>query len=345
LLCRKILAKRLCCAFVDDDWLADQQVYVASQFKNEYRAQYTAAILASSLMGFYARTKYHEDTDLFPHLRVAQFRELPIREMTFNMAESVRQQRVEQNKNVITNTIESDSTEDPTEVAFKITNDEHLEVVHDLLVYLVEVLTETKRKRSNHNLDLLDYLSAYEEGPNLPDIGLFQPTKSNILDAKTGEYDKLQIERIQIEQNGSQVTIYATARYKPEDEDEFETDTYGYTETDFKEAFTLTNLSDKEAALVEAFVPVAVDKAGGFANFRDNATKTNSLIDRLKAMTLPDIDDVKDDLERYIEVKERADELDEKIEKTDQLIDEIVYNLYDLTDEEIEIVESTVADD
>jgi type II restriction/modification system DNA methylase subunit YeeA len=39
---------------------------------------------------------------------------------------------------------------------------------------------------------------------------------------------------------------------------------------------------------------------------------------------------------------ERAAELDEKIERTDDLIDEIVYELYGLTDEEIEIVEETV---
>lgn len=39
---------------------------------------------------------------------------------------------------------------------------------------------------------------------------------------------------------------------------------------------------------------------------------------------------------------ERAAELEEKIERTDQLIDEIVYELYGLTDEEIEIVEEAV---
>jgi len=39
---------------------------------------------------------------------------------------------------------------------------------------------------------------------------------------------------------------------------------------------------------------------------------------------------------------ERAEALDEKIERTDALIDEIVYELYGLTDEEIEIVEEAV---
>jgi len=95
---------------------------------------------------------------------------------------------------------------------------------------------------------------------------------------------------------------------------------------------------------IEHFVPVAVDEAGGFANFRKNATKTNSLMDRLRALTLPRVADVEDGLQSYIETKERAEELEAKIERTDELIDEIVYELYGLTDEEIEIVEEAVGD-
>nr|WP_199243368.1 TaqI-like C-terminal specificity domain-containing protein [Halopenitus persicus] len=207
----------------------------------------------------------------------------------------------------------------------------------------VEKLIQYRSNRDSLNLSLLDYLGNYIEGPNLPDIGFFQPNTKNILDSTTEDYEKLQVERVRVERDGRAVTIEATARYKPEEEDRFETDSYGYTETDYFKAFTLTDLSNEEAALVEAFVPVAVDNEIG--GFRDNATKTNSLIDRLKAITLPDPNDVADDLNRFIETKDRADELDEKIAKTDQLIDEIVYDLYDLTDEEIAIVEDAVQDD
>jgi len=58
-------------------------------------------------------------------------------------------------------------------------------------------------------------------------------------------------------------------------------------------------LTDQERALIEAFVPYAVEEAGGFADFRENATKNISLIDRLEALTLPALDDVADGLERY----------------------------------------------
>lgn len=67
-------------------------------------------------------------------------------------------------------------------------------------------------------------------------------------------------------------------------------------------------------------------------------------MDRLEKLTLPDLGDVVSGLERYLETKARAEELDEKIEKTDELIDQIVYELYGLTEEEIEIVEEAVSD-
>jgi len=45
-------------------------------------------------------------------------------------------------------------------------------------------------------------------------------------------------------------------------------------------------------------------------------------------------------LARYIEAVERAKELDEKIQRTDDLIDEAVYDLFDLTEDEREVVEN-----
>lgn len=86
------------------------------------------------------------------------------------------------------------------------------------------------------------------------------------------------------------------------------------------------------------------DEAGGFADFRETATKTNSLVDRLRGLTLPVVAEVEDGLANYRETVERAEELEAEIERTDDLIDEIVYELYGLTDEEIAIVEESVGD-
>jgi hypothetical protein len=96
--------------------------------------------------------------------------------------------------------------------------------------------------------------------------------------------------------------------------------------------------------LIETFAPAPVDETGGFAGFRETATKTNSLVDRLRQLTPPAVEDVRDGLASYMETVERAEELEAKIERTDELIDDIVYELYGLTDEEIEIVEEAVGE-
>ncbi|MES3161074.1 MAG: N-6 DNA methylase [Halorubrum sp.] len=200
-------------------------------------------------------------------------------------------------------------------------------------------------KRDLLETDLRVHLGEYRSTDKLTNIGLIQPQKSSKLDYTKEDYKNLRVGTARVDRESpNTVLIEATARYKPDDEDAYETDRWGYTETEYLPAFRITDLMEREADLIEHFVPVAVDEAGGFANFRETATKTNSLIDRLKAIELPDVDDVADDLENYLETKERAEELDAKIEQTDQLIDEIVYELYGLTDEEIEIIEEAVSE-
>ncbi|MFC4247333.1 hypothetical protein ACFOZ7_10030 [Natribaculum luteum] len=63
-------------------------------------------------------------------------------------------------------------------------------------------------------------------------------------------------------------------------------------------------------------------------------------MDRLRNLTPPAVEDVRDGLETMA----RADELEEEIEATDALIDEIISELDCLIDEEIEIVEEAVGE-
>jgi len=210
-------------------------------------------------------------------------------------------------------------------------------------------ISKSKNSRRKLNTYLIDHLGTYETNSTLGEISLIQPPKQtdeSIMAATSADRENLRVGSARVNRESpNTVMIKATARYKPEDKDAYETDQWGYTETKYLPVFKIIDLTEQEADIIEHFVPVAVNEASGFANFRETATKTNSLIDRLKAIELPDIGDVADDLENYLQTKKRAEELDEKIEKTDQLIDEIVYDLYELTDEEIEIVESAVADD
>lgn len=224
--------------------------------------------------------------------------------------------------------------------------------IHDL----VDEMLNLKSEYSNLNLSVLDYLGISTDDGISDSIGgetlgdLYMPP-AGLADSplsKTAEdYEGLRVEDVHFESDGARLVMHAEVSYKPDEDDPRETDNWGrLAEDEFEsyEAMVFTGLSDAEETLVREFVPVAVDEAGGFADFRQSAKQTISLVDRLEDLTLPDVDATRDGLERYMEVKNRADELDEKIEKTDTLIDEIVYDLYGLTDEEIEIVEEAVAD-
>nr|WP_241964449.1 TaqI-like C-terminal specificity domain-containing protein [Halorubrum sp. 48-1-W] len=314
-----------CCVKVtelDDDKMRNTDIPTGTEYRaiSEIPNECILAQWNSSLVSYYYKKLIESGLHVYP----SDIRQIPVYLPSESSIESIQKSEL------------------PKQSTIKITDASEKELLGWLSGYTKQRIEYT-HNRVKLNLNLPDYLGNYEDGPDLPDVGLFQPSESNVLDATTEEYEKLRVGDVRAERDGTSVTIFATARYKPEDEDAHETDTYGYTETEFVEAFTLVDCSEREAALVAAFVPVAVDDE--IAGFRENATKTNSLVDRLKAITLPNPDDVADDLERYIETKERADELDAKIEETDRLIDEIVYDLYDLTGEEIEIVKSAVADD
>jgi len=196
---------------------------------------------------------------------------------------------------------------------------------------------DLRNKRNKLNTSLLDHLGNYADGQSLADIGLTQPpagAADSILQATTETYPNLRVGAASVvRESASTVEVRLTARYKPSevqpegaprtetgdaregealaDEvsgpvDDREPDQWGYVETDPEVALRITDLSEAEADLIEAFVPVAIEEAGGFADFRETATKTNSLVDRLRKLTLPAVADVESGLESYTETKESA---------------------------------------
>ncbi|MBX0305282.1 Eco57I restriction-modification methylase domain-containing protein [Haloarcula salinisoli] len=302
--------------------------YEATEDANEYDIRYLNAIANSALVGYYfsnflaTGSLQGSYTDVYPE----DIRQLPVKEISSDTLNSPQAE------------YDSNSEQVPTDEKGQ----------YHSLIYLAETIKSRKQSLGELNLSLRDHLGTYSDGPTLADVGLTQPPEGSadsILQETTEQKPNLRIGEVTvIRESGTTVEIRLTARYKPDDEDAYETDQWGYTETDPLPALRITDLTETEADLIEAFVPVAVDEAGGFAGFRETATKTNSLVDRLRKLTLPAVDEVRDGLESYVGTKERAEELEEKIARTDDLIDDIVYELYGLTDEEIEIVEEAIGE-
>jgi hypothetical protein len=79
---RKILGESLVVTYVNDDSVADQQVYISKPKNNEITAGYLTALLGSKLIGFYIRNFYDEKNDLFPQIKVSQLKDIPIQQVS-----------------------------------------------------------------------------------------------------------------------------------------------------------------------------------------------------------------------------------------------------------------------
>jgi len=312
----------------------------------EYSPFYLLTVLNSALMSWiFPRTSNKVVSDTFPRISVADIERLPIPDVDNSSDEltATAQKIVE------------DYFENSKQSILSGLNDKS--EIGAILSQLGEANTESVKRLNELNTSLKDYLGAYSEDQSLADIGLTQPRSGavdSILQETSETYPNLRVGTASVvRESSSTVEVQLTARYKPEElaedvsgpVDDREADQWGYVKTDPETALRITDLTETEANLIEAFVPVAINEAGGFAGFRETATKTNSLVDRLHKLTLPAVSDVETGLKSYMQTKERAEELGAKIEQTDELIDEIVYELYGLTDEEIEIVEEAVKDD
>ena len=215
------------------------------------------------------------------------------------------------------------------------------------IVDSVDKQLDLTAERSRINLQIADYLGNYETGTSLGEMPECQPAEgvsTTKIVSTTDDFPNLKIGTVNVSTKRESVVLSATARYKTDDES-VETDQWGYAETKPIPVLEFIGLSDQHRVLVETFVPYAAGEGSGFANFRENATMSESLMDRLQAMRLPRLDDVDDGLQQYIERRAQARELDSRIKETERTIEERVCSLYSLTDEERELVRQEFEDD
>ncbi|MCS3697192.1 BREX-1 system adenine-specific DNA-methyltransferase PglX [Salinibacter ruber] len=228
------------------------------------------------------------------------------------------------------------------------------DVVHDLLVHLAREITDLKAERATYLLDVTDYVPSPTDngGVTLRDVGRYQPApgvQDTLLADTTEERENLRVGRLEAERDGDIVHVRATARFKPQGDrdswpdavpDEAERDQWDYVETDPIPICTLHDCTEIEAGLIGHWLDALNAADSGFSSYRDNATKTNSLLDRIYDARFPDPSEnsVQDALRPFLQNAQEAAKLDRQIAFTDRLIDRIVYRLYGLSDEEIAVV-------
>lgn len=344
LILRELISRqfRLQLVLTDEDFVTNKSYQSILVNDGRYNAGYLLGILNSTTVSHYhIKRSAVALRDDFPKIVLSETRSLPIHPINFDSdgleIESVDPSTVDIEDGVVTINDARDSSE------FAISDNT---ATHDLIALLARKSSEWFQEYNQYNLNIDDHLGNYQTGKNLSEIGYTQPPEGaadSILQETALEKPNLRIGTGTIErESNTTIEIRLTARYKPDVEENHETDRWGYVETDPLPALRLTDLSAEQADLIEAFAPVAIERGDGFANFRKTATKTNSLIDRLLVLTLPEIDDVRERLQNYNRIKTEAEALEKKIVQAEKVIDKIVYNLYDISSNEIELVEETV---
>lgn len=194
-------------------------------------------------------------------------------------------------------------------------------------------------KQTDFNLNLKDYLVNYSDGKKLQEI--YSPVENiseSVLSDTKEDRENLKIGRAELREEAGKLVLYATAKYKPEDEEEFdekEKDQWGYIETEFKPAMNFIVEGDMKD-LIGEFLPLAIENEE--AGFKKKATQSSSIVERLEEVQLPDLDDIRSGLNKFLDNKEKASKVQNKISSTEHEIHAIVFDLYDLTEEEVETV-------
>jgi len=330
--------KGIVAAHTDRELFFPKSVISLVSTDETYDTAYLSGLLNSDALSFYFLVSGEKSSqDLFPRLSITSLKQLPI----------VSGQRAVPME-VVDGVLDDCTVDDEFRAALA----EHAAdetTTAGLIAHLADRISVIKQEAGEINTALFDYLGTYEEGATVGEHHSYQPApgvSGTILSKTREEQPKLKLDAVDVERTASKLVVSAVARYRPDDEEAHETDRWGYTRTEPVPIAEFVGLDEFEGDLVAEFVEHVVNDADdGTAEFRPAVTKTNSLVDRFKSIELPDVDDVRDDFERYLEQSRRVEQLESRLQCTERLVNELVYESYEITDEERQVIENAISDD
>ena len=77
---RQVLGETLFCTIIDEEMIIDQSVFIAKlkPSQTDYEIEYILGVLASPTAAYYFKHAANEFDDLFPKIKIGEFKELPI---------------------------------------------------------------------------------------------------------------------------------------------------------------------------------------------------------------------------------------------------------------------------
>lgn len=198
-----------------------------------------------------------------------------------------------------------------------------------------------KTKVDRYNTDLLSFVNKDPEGREIGVIG--QPVEdiNELLRMKKGELEKLQVDKGRVVEQGDKLVLEVKLRFKPDNPDEYEIEgRHGYTSTEFMPALEFFDLDELEELLIRDYVPKAIDDE--FAGFKSNPTTKKDILGRLQVLKIPEVENNETSLKSYLANKNEVSEMEEEIREKKAELNDLVYKLYDIEQEERKLIEGEV---
>lgn len=316
--------------------------------------QYLLANLNSSLHSYlYINQSSVALKDDFRQTTLTDLRKLPYRSLNVD-ADADHDPDLPSNiEEKIDAAVTGTSTSAPDEIIEDITESlgDNDGFVHDIIVFLVELIIDKKALHREINTNMMTYfgedlqkenLETPEEYSRLSDLPEYQPPteKADLLTETTGDkYETIEITEGTVKEAGMKLELLVNIRTREDSDDE-------YNHHDDITVATFLNPDSDLTKLLRAFLPEAIARGGGYADFRNYATGSRSTLeDRVQDICLPDPSDVADDVDRFLDREKEAERLSTEISRCDDLIDQIVYQLYDLSDNQITQIEDRLKSD
>jgi len=205
------------------------------------------------------------------------------------------------------------------------------------IISLVDAIIQKKKEYHAISQNIEDYIKFKDVGFIKLDEYIKKVTDGfDVLSSIKVKNDNFDILRVKTE--GDKIILEYGIRKKVEEyeevEEEEQTEVRGRYITEWYEA-GIGSIKDREA--IEFLTKVLE----GIKNF--SKSKQKSIWQKIAEVKIPEFNEyVKNGFLKYKSAIERVKELDEEITKIDRAIDRFVYDLYGLTEEEIQVVEKSV---
>jgi len=319
--------RRIVATYDDEQYIGfNSTINFVTHSDTDVSIHYIMAILSADLTNHYFWTCFIDN-----NLATQYFNSIPVPTVDFE-TEGASQIDESHFEELVNSFIEENDTGVVDFIESNISSDfEDRLVAHDILVHLSQRHTDVVSSKNRLNTNLMDYISPLDLGGKVGDQGLIQPAhnvQQTELAASSEKYDGLRIADVRTERDSDRVSVWIKPKYKPENTEGVDTTRHGYAEGDFTKAFEVIDLDEETAVLLAEFIPEAANNLGSEVNFYKKATKTITLIDRVKNIQLPDTSNVGSEFKTYVELKNREREYEQTAEKLDKLTDRAVEELY-----------------